>query len=80
MSMRVQSVVLGIVLVLSIASFAIARLYSPSLAFKVGIAPVIFTGLALLVTSSHSMTMREVAFPILNLRLASGAVRCWGFR
>ena len=58
MSMRVQSVVLGIVLVLSIASFAIARLYSPSLAFKVGIAPVIFTGLALF---GHLITLDDDA-------------------
>jgi hypothetical protein len=58
MSMRVQSVVLSIVLALSIASFAIARLYSPSLAFKVGIAPVIFAGLALF---GHLITLDDDA-------------------
>lgn len=58
MSMRVQSVVVIIMLALSIASFAIARLYSPSLAFKVGIAPVIFSGLALF---GHLITLDDDA-------------------
>ena len=56
MSKRAQLVVLGMVLALSVASFAIARLYSPSLAFKVGVAPVIFAGLALF---GHLMTLDD---------------------
>ena len=58
MSKRVQWVVLSLVLALSIASFAIARLYSPSLAFKVGIAPVMFAGLALF---GHLITLDDDA-------------------
>ena len=58
MSLRVQSVVLSIVLALSIASFAIARLYSPSLGFKVGVAPVIFTALAFF---GHLITLDDNA-------------------
>jgi hypothetical protein len=58
MSKRVQSVVLYIVLALSVASFAVARLYSPSWALKIGVAPVIFAGSALL---GHLMTLDDDA-------------------
>ncbi|OOG60531.1 hypothetical protein B0E47_02840 [Rhodanobacter sp. B05] len=58
MSKRVQLIVLGIVLALSMASFAIARLYSPSLAFKIGVAPVVFAGLALF---GHLITLDDDA-------------------
>lgn len=56
MSIRVQATVLSTVLALSIASFAIARLYSPSLALKVGIGPVIIVGLALF---GHVITLDD---------------------
>ena len=46
MSLRIQVIVLTVVLVLSCASFAIARLYSPSLAFKVGIPALVITAWA----------------------------------
>jgi hypothetical protein len=58
MSIRVQAMVLSAVLALSVASFAIARLYSPSLALKVGIGPVIFMGIALF---GHLVTLDDDA-------------------
>ena len=58
MSKRVQLVVLSIVMAVSVASFAIARLYSPSLAFKIGIAPVIFAAWAFF---GHLITLDDDA-------------------
>jgi len=46
MSLRIQVIVLTVVLVLSCASFAFARVYSPSLAFKVGIPALVVAGWA----------------------------------
>ena len=49
---------LTVVLVLSFASFGIARLYSSSLAFKIGLASVVLTGWAFF---GHLVTLDDDA-------------------
>jgi hypothetical protein len=58
MSLRIQIFVLTAVLVLSFASFTIARVYSPSLAFKIGIPAVVVTGWAFF---GHLITLDDDA-------------------
>jgi len=58
MSLRMQVVVLTVVVVLAFASFAVARLYSPSLAFKIGIPALVATGWAFF---GHLVTLDDDA-------------------
>ena len=58
MSLRMQLVVLAIVLGLACASFAVARLYSPSLGFKIGVFSLVASGWAFF---GHLVTLDDDA-------------------
>ena len=58
MSTRAQLAAIVIVLVLSVASFAVARFYSPSLGFKLGIPALVVAGLWFL---GHLVTVDDDA-------------------
>ena len=72
MSVRFQWILLTAVLVLSLASFATSRLYSPSLAFKIGIVPVVLTGWAFF---GHLVTLDDDAPD--GFSNPSGSSRFW---